>query len=300
MGTPLIGPGHGKPHVEPQGKAVGRRPGPLGWARGLLAVVGLLILGAVCGVGHADTLADLRRPSSTVPGCLNDWGPLGTGDGVAAPTCEGKAALAAWQTHAAAINVARDTLATASNLPAARTSPQTVVNALDAAAAAVDAMQRLDHPSTPSPRGFADVLAWMRPWFAQQHRPIPTTIGDGLRTLAKAVDKPDLLRADRTALYGQAAIFVTRVSELAAERGGAVQRQTDTAVRAADRAALQAAQAIETGGVAPQADTAIATAAGPAHIPLAREQTRQLDQSLARTPEPRRLSRPDRACTWVS
>jgi type IV secretory pathway TraG/TraD family ATPase VirD4 len=248
-------------------------------------VVGLLILGAVCGVGRADTLADLRRPSSTIPGCVNDWGPLGTGDGVATPTCEGKAARTAWQTHAAAINVARDTLVTASNLPAARTSPQTVVNALDAAAAAVDAMQRLDHPSTPSPRGFADVLAWMRPWFAQQHHPIPTTIGDGLRTLAEAVAKPDLLRADRTALYDQAAIFVTRVSELAAERGGAVQRQTDAAVRAAHRAALQAAQAIETGRAAPQADTAIATAAGPAHTPLAREQTRQLDQSLAAHPD---------------
>jgi hypothetical protein len=59
--------------------------------------------------------------------------------------------LAAWQAHAAAINVARDTLVTASNLPAERTSPQIVVNALDAAAAAVDAMQRLDHPRTPSP-----------------------------------------------------------------------------------------------------------------------------------------------------
>jgi hypothetical protein len=253
---------------------------PLSWVRGLLAVVGLLILGVICGAVRADTLADLRRPSSTVPGCVNDWGPLGTGDGVAAPTCEGKAARTAWQTHAAAINVARDTLVTASNLPAARTSPQTVVNALGAAAATVDAMQRLDHPSAPSPRGFADVLAWMRPWFARQHHPIPTTISDGLRTLAEA----GLLRTDRTALYGQAAIFVTRVSELAAERGGAVQQQTDAPVRAAHRAALQAAQAIETGRAPPRADTAIATAAGPAHAPLAREQTRQLDQSLAAYP----------------
>jgi hypothetical protein len=65
---------------------------------------------------RADSLADQRRPSSTIPGCVNDWGPLGTGS-VAEPTCEGKAALAEWNEHAAAINAARDTLANASNWP---------------------------------------------------------------------------------------------------------------------------------------------------------------------------------------
>jgi hypothetical protein len=65
----------------------------------------------------------------------------------------------------------------------------------------------------------------MRPWFERLHLPIPATIGDGLRTLAGAIAKPDLLLADRTSLYGQAAIFGTRVSELAAELGRNVQRQ---------------------------------------------------------------------------
>ena len=38
----------------------------------------------------ADLLADLRKPSSTISGCTNDWGPLGTGTGIAASTCEDK------------------------------------------------------------------------------------------------------------------------------------------------------------------------------------------------------------------
>lgn len=36
------------------------------------------------------SLADLRTPSSTIPRCVNDWGPLET----AQPTCEAKAVLA--------------------------------------------------------------------------------------------------------------------------------------------------------------------------------------------------------------
>ena len=59
-----------------------------------------LLLGAT--TVHADLLSDLRRPSSTIPGCVNDWGPLGTGAGVARPTCEGKAALAEWNGYTSA------------------------------------------------------------------------------------------------------------------------------------------------------------------------------------------------------
>jgi hypothetical protein len=251
----------------------------------MLGVAWFVVWGAVCVSGRADTLADLLRPSSTVPGCVNDWGPLGTGEGVVTPTCEGKAALTEWETLSAAVNVARDTLVNASNLPTERTSPQTVVNALNAMAGAIDAMATLDNPSHPVPGGFADVLAWMRPWFERLRLPIPATIGDGLRTLAGAIAKPDLLLADRTSLYGQAAIFGTRVSELAAERGRNVQRQTDRAVRAAHLAALQAARAAERGVVTPDAGRAIATAAGPAHAALAQEQTRQLNESLAAHPD---------------
>jgi hypothetical protein len=64
----------------------------------LLATALLICVSAA----HADPISDLQQPSSTIPGCVNDWGPLGTGSGVAQPTCEGKAALAEWNEHAAA------------------------------------------------------------------------------------------------------------------------------------------------------------------------------------------------------
>jgi type IV secretory pathway TraG/TraD family ATPase VirD4 len=249
------------------------------------------VLGAVCLIGatlsvtaRADTLADLRRPSSTISGCVNDWGALGTGAGVATPTCEGQAALTTWNTHAAAINVARDTVATASNLPADHTDPQKVITTLDAAAAAADAMTPLYHPTQPRPGDVTDVLGWMQGWFERQHLPIPATIGDGLRTLAAAIGQPHLLIADRTALYGQAAIFVTRESQLATDLAPEIQHQTDTATRAAHVAALQAALAVENGQASSAANAAIAAAAGPAHPDLAQGQTRQLDQSLAAHP----------------
>ena len=38
-------------------------------------------------IAHADTLGDLQKPSSTIAGCVNDWGPFDTGDGVVEPTC---------------------------------------------------------------------------------------------------------------------------------------------------------------------------------------------------------------------
>ena len=84
--------------------------------RSLALLICALLLGAAA-AAHADSLADLRRPSSTVPGCVNDWWPLGTGSGMTEPTCEGKAARAEWNEHAAAISAASDTLARAANSP---------------------------------------------------------------------------------------------------------------------------------------------------------------------------------------
>ena len=55
--------------------------------RCVLFVLALLV-GAT--TARADSLADLRKPSSTISGCTNDWGPLGTGTGIAASTCEDK------------------------------------------------------------------------------------------------------------------------------------------------------------------------------------------------------------------
>ena len=247
-----------------------------------LVAATLLLLGAPA--ARADTTGDLLKPSSTVPGCANDWGPFGTGSGVVEPTCEAKAALAEWDAHAATVNLARDTLRGAIDLPAERTDPRTVASALDAAAAAVDAMARLYDPAAPQWGDFAEVLAWMRPWFERQRLPLPGSVGDGLRTLSGAVAQPYLLLADRATLYGQAAVFATRASQLAAELRGTVQRQHDTAVRAAHLAALEAARTVEDGGTAGNAAAAIAAAAGPAHAAVAQGQARQLAQSLAAHP----------------
>jgi hypothetical protein len=208
----------------------------------LLATALLLCVSAA----RADSISDLRQPSSTIPDCVNDWGPLGT-SGVVQPTCERKVSLAEWNEHAAAVNTARDLLVQASHLPD-RADPQAVVNALNACAAAADAMTRLYHPAEPRPRGLNDVLAWMRPWFERQRLAIPNSIAAGFRTLAGALGRPSILRQARIAIYQQAAVFATRESELAAELGSDVQRQTDAAVRAAHTAALKAAERSRTAG----------------------------------------------------
>lgn len=156
---------------------------------------------------------------------------------------------------------------------------------LNACAAAADAMTRLYHAAQPRPRDFADVLAWMRPWFEHQGLPIPASIGNGFRTLAAALARPNILRQDRIAIYQEAAVFATCESELAAEFGGDVQRQTDAAVRAAHTAALEAARAVENGRAQPDPAAAIAAAAGPGYPAVAQEQTRQLNRSLAAHPD---------------
>jgi type IV secretory pathway TraG/TraD family ATPase VirD4 len=242
-----------------------------------------LVLGTIVAV-RADSLADLRRPSSTIPRCVNDWGPLGTRSGVAEPTCEGKAALAEWNEHAAAINAARDILANASNWPD-KAAPLAVVDALEACAAAADAMARLYHPAPSAPHDFETVLVWMRPWFERAKLPIPATIGEGFRALATALAKPGLLRQERNSLYDQAAVFATRESELAAERAPDVERQTDNAVQAAHLAAVKAAERAEAGHPQSDAGAAIAAAAGPDHPAIAQRQTAQLEHSLAAHPD---------------
>ena len=252
--------------------------------RSLALLFCALLLGATA-AARADSLADLRLPSSTVPGCVNDWGPLGTGSGIAEPTCEGKAALAEWNEHAAAINAARDTLARAANSPD-KAAPLAVIDALDACAAAADTMARLYRPAPSAPHDDAAVLAWMRTWLEQSKLPIPVTIGDGFRALAAALARPGLRRQERNTLYGLAAMFATRESALAAERGAEVERQTDNAVRAAHLDALKAAANAEAGHPQRAAGAAIAAAAGPDHLAIAQRQTAQLAHSLARPPGP--------------
>ncbi len=251
--------------------------------RSLALLFCALLLGATA-AARADSLADLRLPSSTVPGCVNHWGPFGTGSGIAEPTCEGKAARAEWNEHATAINAASDILARAANFPD-KAAPLAIIGALDACAAAVDAMARLYHPAPSAPHDDAAVVAWMRTSLEQSKLPSPVTIGDGFRAVATGLARPGLRHQERNTLYGLAAMFASRESVLAAERGAEVERRTDNAVRAAHFAALKAAENAESGHPQRDAGTAIAAAAGPGHPALAQRQTAQLVQSLAAHPD---------------
>ena len=188
-------------------------------------------------------------------------------------TCEGKAALVEWNRHAAAIYAARDVLVRASDLPLDRTDPRAVIEALNTCGTAADGLAGLDHQQQPGTGEFFAVLAWMRPWFAREKLPAPGSIGDGFRLIARALQRPDLSRQDRKALYGQASVFAFRTSRLAAEQGEDVQRQTDAAVRAAHLAALQIARAVENGIPQPDAAARIAAAAGPGFATIAEGQT---------------------------
>jgi hypothetical protein len=62
-------------------------------------------------------------------------------------------------------------------------------------------------------------------------------------------------------------VFATRESELAAELGGDVEHQTDTAVRTAHTAALEAGRAVQDGRAQSDPAAAIAAAAGRAIKP---------------------------------
>ena len=154
-----------------------------------LALLALaLLLGAYRRLAP-NSLADLRQPSSTIPGCVNDWGPLGTGSGVAEPTCEAKAALAEWNEHAAAINPARDTLARAAN--SARQGGHRTSSSTPRRRAPPPPMRwlgsttRRHRPRTSTPRCWPGC----GPGSSNRKLPIPATIGDGFRTLAAAFGK---------------------------------------------------------------------------------------------------------------
>jgi hypothetical protein len=250
--------------------------------RSLALLFGALLLG-ITAVAWADSLTDLRRPLHDPR--LRQWLVAARhGSGIAEPTCEGNAARAGWNKHAVAISTARDTLAKAGNRPD-KAAPRAVIDALDACAAAADAMTRLYHPISAAPHDDAAVVAWMRNWLAPSKLPILVTIGDGFRALAAGLAQPGLRRHERNALYGEAAIFASRESTLAAARGAEVERRTDDAVRAAHSTALKAAANAEAGLPQQNATAAITAAAGPGHPSLAQRQTTQLARSLAAHPD---------------
>ena len=205
--------------------------------RSLALLLCALMLGITV-VAWADSLADLRAPSSTIPGCVNNWGLFGTGSGIAEPTCEGKAALTEWNNHAAAISAASDTLAKAANWPD-KTAPRAVIDALEVCAAAADAMSRLYHPVPSAPHDDAAVWGGWNRARASQIADTRSRSATGSGSSPPVMAQPGLRRQQRNALYGLAAIFASRESVLAAERGAEVEHRTDEAVRAAHRAAVR-------------------------------------------------------------
>jgi hypothetical protein len=129
------------------------------------------------------------RAASIIGGCS------APGSGIAKPTCKGKADRAEWNEHAAVINAARDTFARAANSPD-KTAPLVAIDALDACAAAADAIIRLYRPAPSAPHEDAAVVAWMRNWLEQSKLPAPVKIGDGFRAVAVGLTRPGLQRPE--------------------------------------------------------------------------------------------------------
>jgi hypothetical protein len=78
---------------------------------------------------------------------------------------------------------------------------------------------------------------------------------------------PNVTRSPVPGAIGQAAAFATRESALAAALGPQVVRQTDDAVRAAHRAAVEMARLIAAGHLQSDSGAAIRAAAGPEYPP---------------------------------
>ena len=110
-------------------------------------------------------------------------------------------------------------MARAANSPD-EAAPLLVIDALDACVAAEDVMARLYRPAPSAPHDDAAVLASMRNWFPQSKLPSPVTRDDGFRAVAADLARRGPRRRERTTLCDLAAIFASRESALAAERGG--------------------------------------------------------------------------------
>jgi type IV secretory pathway TraG/TraD family ATPase VirD4 len=230
----------------------------------------------------ADSVADLNRPSSTVPGCVNTWNP--TAPKYGGRTCEGQAAAQSWQEHATAIITARNVIIDASRDPD-RADKATVMGALNTLADAADAITSTFHPSPSSQNAFATTLSWMRQQFEAFHLPVPASLGDGFRTMAQTLDDPRLLTVDRNTVYDRSAAMADALSEAVAETIDSVAPETDAAVLSAHQAAVTAAQDADRGFYnAASAAAAIAKAAGPDHAAVADGQFRILQTSVASHP----------------
>ena len=253
---------------------------------GLVVASGLGLGVAVCIAwavpASADSVADLNRPSSTIPGCVNTWNPIDPKYG--SRTCEGQAAAQSWQERTTAIITARNVIIDASDDPN-RADKETVLGALNMLATTADAITSTVHPRPPLTDTFAVTLAWMRQQFEAFHLPVPASLGDGFRTMASILEDPRILIVDRNAVYDRSAAMADALSEAVTESIGPDVQATDAAVLAAHQAAVSAAQDADRGDYnAESAAAAIAKAAGPDHAAIADGQFRILQASIASHP----------------
>jgi type IV secretory pathway TraG/TraD family ATPase VirD4 len=228
---------------------------------------------------EADSVADLNRPSSLIPGCLNYWNVSDPRN--SEQTCEGKAAVQSWQERSTTIITARNVLMDASRSPD-RADQETAIGALNSLAAVTDAITSTYRPQSPLPDNFATTLAWMKLQFQSYQLPVPATLGDGFRTLSGILSKPALLISDRNTAYDRASIIANALSEAVTGTLPSIEADADAAVFKTHQATLNAAQAAENGSYNITAATAaIAAAAGPGHETIANGYTKMLTASLA-------------------
>ncbi|MCB8878476.1 type IV secretory system conjugative DNA transfer family protein [Acidisoma silvae] len=249
--------------------------------RTLLSLALVLLLGSWVSA-HADSLADVERPSSSIPGCLNDWAVPNLPDGT--HTCEGTAVAQIWKERAASVASASDVVTGASRDPN-RTDKQAVIDALNVLAASADVIAATYHPQASDENRFADMLAWMRQRFQDFQLPIPASLGDGFRILQKRLADPRLLIVDRNAVYDRGAMMVAAFNEAVVETSDSIAPETDAAVFRAHQAAVAGAQAADEGKIdTDAASTAIAKAAGPDDAGIAETQSDILQASIAAHP----------------
>ena len=244
--------------------------------------LGMAVCVALAVPVHADSVTDVGRPSSTIPGCVNTWNP--TDPKYGSRTCEGQAAAQSWQERTTAIITGRNVIIDASRDPT-RADKETVLGALNMLTTTADAITSTVHPRPPLTDTFAVTLAWMRQQFEAFHLPVPASLGDGFRTMAGILNDPRILIVDRNAAYDRSAAMADALSEAVTASIDPDVQATDAVVLAAHQAAVAAAQSAENGAYnAAAAAAAIAKAAGPDHAAIADGQFRILQASVASHP----------------
>lgn len=242
----------------------------------------MILLVSAWHVAHADTLADLNQPSSTIPGCSNDW------TGVAIQnTCEAKAAVVKWQAQQNNIEMAETIVVSASDNPNAANKAQ-VIAALNSLATMADQITSTYHPAPPETDFYAGFLASTRFQFQQMKLPIPASLGDAFRYFVTILNNPIVLNADRNTAYDRASVVATGFNVATANTMGQIPGDVDQAVFRAHQAAIAAAKAAEYPGSVkynPEAaEASIQSAAGPDYPDIAAGQVAILNASLASHP----------------